>query len=251
MIPDIDMERAGKAGMKKQTGKRQKAAERKELLLCEDSPFTVTEAYKALRTNIIFSLPGSDCKCIAVTSSTRSEGKSTNSVNLALSFGQLGKKVLIIDADMRLPTIANMLDVNGKPGLSDLLVGGAKFGEACTRLSDYEIDVIPAGTIPPDPTRLLESAQMAQLLEAQKESYDYIIIDCPPVNTVTDALILSKSVDGYLLLVKHNFTEHKEISEMVDHLKKVDGKILGFLYVDADIERKGYYKKYGYGQGKK
>lgn len=240
------MERAGKTEMKKQKGNRQRNVERKDLLLCEDSPFNVMEAYKALRTNIVFSLPGAGCKCIAVTSSTRNEGKSTNSVNLALSFGQLGKNVLIIDADMRLPSIANKLGINGKPGLSDLLVGGAKFGEAWTRLRDYGIDVIPAGTIPPDPTRLLESVQMVRLLEALKESYDYIIIDCPPANTVTDALILSKSVDGYLLLIKHNSTEHKEISEMIDHLKKVEGKILGFLYVDADIERKGYYKKYGY-----
>lgn len=236
--------------MNRREVKRRLAEERKSLLLNENSPFAVIEAYKALRTNIMFSLPGTDCKCIAVTSSARAEGKSTNCANLAISFAQIGKKVLLIDADMRLSTAASMLGVRSKPGLSNLLAEGAKFNEVWVRDKEHGIDIIPAGNVPPDPTRLLESKQMEGLLYALRKHYQYIFIDLPPANTVTDALILTKCVDGYLLLVKHNSTEHRAVAEMISRFQRVNGSILGFLYTDAGIENKGYYQKYGYGSRK-
>lgn len=218
---------------------------KKALILKEDSPFAVVEAYKALRTNIIFSLPGSGCECIAITSTERAEGKSTNSVNLAISFGQIGKKILLIDADMRLPSVAPMLEIDSRPGLSNLLIEEAKADEVITHVEKYGIDVIPAGNIPPDPTRLLGSGQMETLISELRGRYDYILIDLPPANTVTDALILSNYVDGYLLLVKHNSTEYRDIGEMVSRFRMTGGKILGFLYVDASAEHHGYFRKYG------
>lgn len=223
---------------------------RKPLLLDDRSPFIVVEAYKALRTNIIFSLPGVTSRCIAITSAGRSEGKTTNSINLAVSFGQLGKKVLLIDADMRLPRISSTLEIKGHPGLSDVLVEEVLIQDVIFSDKSRNIDVLPAGTIPPDPTKLLESDKMQRMLAELRTQYDYILVDLPPVNTVTDALILSSLVDGYILLVKHNATKHTEIARMTDQIRRVGGKALGFLYVDADVEGGKYYKKYGYEQQK-
>lgn len=219
------------------------------LILRENSPFIVKEAYKAMRTNIIFSLPGAGCKCIAVTSAGRNEGKTTNSLNLAISFGQIGKKVLLVDADMRLPTVATKLGIHGKPGLSNLLIGELETRSVRRHSRELNIDVIPAGNIPPDPTGLLESSQMEELIKEWRESYDYVFLDLPPASTVADALILSGLVDGFLLLVKHNTTEHRAVAEMISRFRLTGGKILGFIYADADLGNKGRYKKYGYGYG--
>lgn len=223
-----------------------------KLLLRKESPFIAKEAYKALRTNVTFSLPGAGCKCIAITSAERGEGKSTNSINLAISFGEIGKKVLLIDADMRLPTVAYKLGLKSQPGLSNLLIEDAVLEDAVRHLESWGIDVLPAGNIPPDPTGLLESSQMERLLEQLRAVYDYIFIDLPPANTVTDALILSKWVDGFLLIIKHNITVYRAIDEMINRFRLVNGKILGFLYADASVEHKRYYKKYykhyGYGE---
>lgn len=227
--------------MNKRKNKRRLAGKEATLLLRDKSPFIVKEAYKALRTNIIFSLPGAGCKCIAITSSERGEGKSTNSINLAVSFGQIGKKVLLIDADMRLPTVASKLNLKSQPGLSNLLIEEAKPEEAIQRLESWGIDVLPVGNIPPDPTGLLESAQMEQLLAHLRGRYDYIFIDLPPANTVTDALILSKCVDGFLLVIRHNVALHREVDEMINRFRLVNGKILGFIYADASVEHKRYY----------
>lgn len=215
-----------------------------ELLLRKKSPFIAREAYKTLRTNIIFSLPGAGCKCIAITSSERSEGKSTNSINLAISFGEIGKKILLIDADMRLPTVASKLKLKSQPGLSNLLIEDTSLEDAVQHLESWGLDILPAGNIPPDPTGLLESAQMERLLEQLRAHYDYIVMDLPPVNTVTDALILSKCVDGFLLVIKHNVTVYRAVDEMISRFRLVNGKILGFLYTNAAMEHKRYYKKY-------
>lgn len=217
---------------------------RQKLILNGKSAFAVTEAYRALRTNIMYSLPGGGCKCIAVTSASRGEGKTTNTVNLALAFAQAGKHVLLIDADMRIPAVALTLKSQGNPGLSDLLTGGARFSEAAYRLPKYGLDILPAGNIPPDPTFLLGSAEMKQLLGQLKEHYDYIFIDLPPVNVVTDAMLIAESVDGYLLLVKHYSTGHRQIVQMLARCRSVGARILGFLYVNTPPGGGGYYKKF-------
>lgn len=213
-------------------------------VLNDDSPFSVKEAYKALRTNVVFSLPGGDAKCIGVTSATKSEGKSSTTLNLAISFAQIKKRVLVIDCDMRLPTIAMKLRVKGQPGLSNLLVGEGKFDATIRRITSLGISVLPAGNIPPDPTNLLESSQMETVLTVMKKYYDYIFLDLPPVNVVTDAAILSRHLDGFLLVVRHNVAEYREIQSMLSQLKLADAKILGIVYNDAPVSEKKYYKSY-------
>lgn len=214
------------------------------MLLSKKSPFSVQEAYKTLRTNVSFSLPGSDCKCIGVVSAKRSEGKSSVSINLAISFAQLQKKVIVIDGDMRLPTLAAKLRIATNKGLSNYLAGN------CTEIpvqhiEDRNLDIITSGNIPPDSTTLLESNVMADMIEQLKEEYDYIIIDLPPITVVSDAAILSKLIDGYLLVVRHNWSEMSKIDETMRQLRFADAKVLGFVYNGKSVESK-YYRKRGY-----
>ncbi len=223
--------------------------ENADFILNADSPFLMQEDYKALRTNISFSFPQDGCHVIAVASSNKGEGKSTHSINLAISYAQLGKRVLIIDCDMRLPTVASKLNLqnSGNEGLSDVLVGNAEINHTIRKLKTSGVYVLPAGTLPPDPTRLLQSEKMKKLIKALRGAFDYVIIDCPPVLQVIDACLLSESVDGYLLVVRRGAADQKSIATTLNQLKMANAKVLGFVYTNAAHEDKKYYKKYGYG----
>lgn len=229
---------------KKRATVRISAADSRKMLLTQNSPFAVQEAYKALRTNVAFSLPGSESKCIGVTSAIRGDGKSTNAINLAISFAQTGKRVILIDCDMRLPTVASKIGIKGQTGLSNLLIGESQVGTVIQRVDELGIDVLPAGTIPPDATRLLESKQMEVFLKELKGFYDYVIVDLPPVTAVADAAILAKYMDGFLLVVRHGQTEFRAINEALTQLRFVNAKVLGFIYHGASVGDKKYYKNY-------
>lgn len=221
-----------------------KVFDSQKMLLSKNSPFSMQEAYKTLRTNTTFSLPGSDSKCIGIISANRGDGKSSIAANLAISFGQINKKVVLVDCDMRLPTIAFKLGVESKPGLSNYLAG------ECDHLPiqhhpTKNIDIISSGNIPPDPTKLIESTQMTDMIELLKETYDYIIMDFPPIVIVSDAVILSRSVDGYLIVVRHSQSEASKIAECLRQLKFSDAKIIGFVY-NGKSDSKKYYKKSRY-----
>ena len=215
----------------------------KETLLTNDSPWPVQEAYKALRTNISFMLPGSECKVVCVTSGFPGDGKSSNIVNLAISFADIGKKVLLLDCDMRIPVLASMIGGKGTPGLADFLTNQNSAHEVLQRHL-HGVDFISAGSIPPDPTWLLQSEQMKVFLRGMRNHYDWIFIDLPPVTTVADASILSELMDGYLLVVRHMSTEYPAITNMINQLEKVNARILGFVYNDYQNEQGNYYKKY-------
>ena len=234
---------------KKKKGKN--ITDDQEIQLKEDTAFSVQEAYKALRTNIIFSMTGNKSRCIGVSSSTQAEGKSTNAINLAASFAQIGKKVLLIDCDLRLPTIALKLDMPGQPGLSDYLVGECTLEKAVKKSEDMNFDVLPAGNIPPEATGLLQSEEMKNLLDQLKEEYDYVFVDLPPINVVTDAIVLAGCIDGFLLVVKHESSEYRMVASMVDQLRFVHAKILGFIYTNTPVNNKKYYYKGYYGNGHK
>ncbi|MCC8099821.1 MAG: CpsD/CapB family tyrosine-protein kinase [Clostridiales bacterium] len=230
------------ATLQEETGKRDEAARQhsSDYILGADTPFAVSEAYKALRTNVIFSLPGDGAKVIGITSSSRGEGKSTVLLNLAVSFGQVGKRVLLMDCDLRLPTVAAKLGIQGMPGLSDLLVG-----KQCPvrHMTDLGICVLPSGTLPPDATALLSSAGMDGLLKEAREQFDYIFLDLPPVTTVADAAILAKKVDGFLLAIRHRSSGYRAISEMLEQLALADANILGYIYTNAPVGG-GNYKRW-------
>lgn len=221
----------------------------KKMLLSDKSSFSVQEAYKTLRTNVTFSLPGSDCKCIGITSANRGDGKSTIAVNLSISLAQINKKVVLIDCDMRLPTIASKLGCKSTPGLSNYLSGD------CTEIpivsvSDKGIDIIPSGNIPPDSTTLISSQEMHRLCDRLKESYDFIVFDFPPINIVSDAVMMSGIIDGYLIVARHNHSEYQMIGETIRQMRFADAKVIGFVY-NGKGEEKKYYKSKKYGKYKK
>ena len=216
----------------------------KKMLLSEDSTFPMREAYKSLRTNVMFSIPGSDSKCIGIVSANRGEGKSTIAINLAISFAQANKKVIVVDCDMRLPTVAAKIGINATPGLSNYLAGNGEIqGDLIQHVDDYDIDVLAAGDIPPDPTTLLGSKQMESLVALLKEYYDYIVLDFPPVTVVTDAVILSGTVDGYLVVVRHGLSEFQKLRETFRRLDFSDAKVAGVVY-NGKGSRNSYSKYY-------
>lgn len=215
--------------------------------------FAAAEAYKLLRTNLDFSLPGGkNCKVVGVTSALRGEGKSTTSVNIAYTMAQSGGKVLLIEADMRLPTLAKRVHAKSKPGLSNLLIGQCSGNDTLQRSELIQnLWVMTAGDIPPNPAELLGCANMAATIKALKDVFDVIVIDLPPVTAVSDALIVSKLVAGMLVVVRQDYCDRHSVDEVVRQLRFVDGKILGFVMTGADTQKKGY-KHYGsYGDYKK
>ena len=239
--------------MKKNNNKNNRAnlLNKKTMLLSDRSPFSVKEAYKTLRTNVMFSLPGKDSKCIGVVSPDRGDGKSSVSINLAISFAQINKKVIIVDCDLRLPTIASKLGIEAKPGLSNFLSGNQDSEQPLIRRSsEYGIDIMTAGDIPPDPTALITSRQMDAFIELLKKYYDYIILDFPPATIVSDAASVSRIVDGYLIVIRHNSSEFSKINETLRQMDFADAKILGFVYNGKDEQKKYYkngkYSKYYY-----
>ena len=220
---------------------QQKQVSRQKMLLSPKTPFAVQEAYKVLRTNVMFSLPGAGCKCVGVTSPCPGDGKSTTAANLALSLAQIGKRVLLVDCDMRLPTVAASFRISLTPGLSDFLVGQAKI-EDCVRQTEMaNLSVVPAGNIPPDPTGLLEARQIEHLFAAFRKICDFVVVDLPPVTSVPDAAILSKYLDGYLLVVRQKRTRHRDVVQMLKQMELAEGKLLGFTTVGGDAGRKKYY----------
>lgn len=223
--------------------------DRNKMLLTSNSSFPVQEAFKTLRTNVMFSLPGEGCKCIGVTSANRSEGKSMVSINLAISFAQMDKRVLLIDCDLRIPTVAAKLNIPNAVGLSNYLARTES--DNVLRIfhcGSPAIDVVTAGSIPPDPTTLLGSETMKTMLSSLRDDYDYIILDFPPAFIVSDAVLLAESVDGYLVVVRQNSSEYSKINEALRQMDFVDAKIIGFVYnaksLDGKIGKDSKYYKY-------
>ena len=224
--------------------------------LCDGLSFAAAEAYKLLRTNLMFSLPDKPCRILGVTSSVRGEGKSTTSVNLAYTFAQAGKRTLLIDADMRLPSVASKLKIEGAPGLSNQLAGLS--GEKETLQKSAYFDnwyILPAGDIPPNPSELLGSERMRALLDRYSEVFDFIVIDLPPVNIVADALVISSWTDGLIAVVRQNYSDRKALNACMYQIKQLGAKFLGFVMTDAAVgdgsyKRYGKYgHRYGYGSG--
>lgn len=216
-------------------------------VLTDQTSFTVREAYKTARTNIMFALTsGSDsCKKIVLTSAEPGEGKTTTVLNLAITFAQTGSKVLVIDGDLRKPRIHRYLHIDRKNGLSDLLIGHTDIKTAVRHSEKLNIDCIPAGQIPPNPVELLSNPSMEKLLEELSSMYDYIFIDSPPVTVVADATAMSKIIDGYVVVVRHNYTIHELLSQTRSALLFAEGKVLG--YIMNDIKPLGglSYNQYG------
>ncbi len=216
-------------------------------------PFAMAEAYKRLRTNIMFSFADdSQCHIIGVTSAMAHEGKSTTSINLAYDLMKAGKKTVLVDADMRLSNFPKALAVKRAPGLSNVLVGNNKVLDT-VQYSDVHdgMEVITCGDFPPNPTELLSSNRFAAVLEALKEEYEYIILDLPPVAEVSDALIASKLVDGMLLVIRQEYADKRALDDTIHQLKFGGARIIGIVLTCVLYETKYSKYKYKYFKGKK
>ena len=220
---------------------------KREFVLSNETPFAIKEAYKTARTNLIFSLASAERKIVIVTSCSPSEGKSTNCLNMAISMAETGASVLLIDSDMRKPVQHSLLLLENKTGLSTLLAG---ISDDVSEVIDKEVypnlDVLTSGSIPPNPAELIQCERMDQLLDISSEKYDYIFVDTPPVNVVTDALLYSGRVGGIIFIVKENHTTHADINEALKKVAMTGAKILGFLKVGCSIGEKGSTKSYKY-----
>lgn len=199
------------------------------LIKRDESNFFITEAYNALRMNLRFILRKEGCKKILINSPVPEEGKSTTSANIGTSIAQTGAKVLILDCDLRKGTLHQFFHTKSTPGISDILSGMKEEKEVLQETPYANLYVISLGTIPPNPAELLASNQMEELIRRLEKSYDYIILDTPPINIVADALSLVKLVDGVVIVVKENFTSHPNIVNAFAKYKFADAKLLGFV----------------------
>jgi len=218
--------------------------------------FAVAEAYKLLRTNLMFSFSGMEqCSVIGLTSAYRAEGKSVTSINLAYTLAQTRKKVLLIEGDLRLPTMATRMELNPAPGLSNLLAGMNSVKEAIQVFAvkqtededkSFELDVMVSGDIPPNPSELLGSERMEALMSGLREHYDYIVVDLPPVTVVTDPVVACKLVDGIIVVVRNNHVVRGALDETIRQLRLVNARILGFVFNGAGESGSGYYRNRRY-----
>ena len=215
----------------------------KKYLLGNEAPFRVAEAYKTIRTNLQYVLSPSGGKIIAVSSSNQGERKSTFSANIAVAFAQTSARVLLIDADMRKPVTHKIFNTDNSKGLSSCLAGFGSFGDAVIRNVIENLDILPAGPTPPNPSELLAGKNMDYLLAATEQVYDYIIIDTPPINIVTDAVVLSKKATGLVLVANYSKTSMKELETAVDAVKLVESNILGVVIMGTP-KRTGVYARY-------
>ncbi|MCH5297441.1 MAG: CpsD/CapB family tyrosine-protein kinase [Ruminococcus sp.] len=216
--------------------------------LSDKNKFAIVESYKVARTNIMFSLAASDKKVFAVTSYSKGEGKSTASSNLAISFSKMEKKVILIDSDLRRPNVHNIFKLNNEIGLSNVISKMVTFEEAVKHNVINNLDVLPSGTIPPNPSELMCSNSFANLMEKLSEEYDYIIIDTPPIGVVADAMMLKDLIAGFVVVVRERSTTHRDLSRLLESMKIADSKVLGLLEVGCDANAKRGRKNYSYYQ---
>lgn len=226
--------------------KKKKDSNNYDLLLTQKGiPFTIKESYKSMRTNVMFSLSVSEKKVIVVSSANPGEGKSTTAANLAITFSQMEHKVLLIDADMRKPVQHKIFGLKNKKGLSSIIGKMNKFDECVNKNVVKSLDILTSGTKPANPSELLASEQAAELLNTLSEDYDYIIVDTPPVNIVSDAMGLSNSIAGILMVLRYGRTTFDDLDNAMKKIELADVKMLGFILNDIS-KKHGSYSKYGY-----
>jgi capsular exopolysaccharide synthesis family protein len=202
------------------------------LINSHELPFGYIEAYKSLRTNLQFVSVDKNIKRLLVTSAIPAEGKTTVAINLAITLAETGNKVMVIDCDLRKPSIHKYLRIKAKTigGLTNILAEKADIDSCTAYFNDLKIYAITSGPIPPNPTELLASERMAELMGQLNEKYDYIIIDTPPVSVVADAAVLSKNSDGVIFILRQNFTKIEAAHIARKNLENVGANVIGCVF---------------------
>lgn len=231
-----------------------------ELVILNDPRSPISEIFRTLRTNIQFMNQSKAAHALLITSTNASEGKSWITANLAMAISQTGKKVVIIDGDMRKGRLHHIFGLHQKPGLSNYLSGvyDDDNGRILTGLEDYiqhtdiqNLDIMASGNIPPNPSELLILPQMSELITDLKQNYDYIIVDGTPCGLVTDSVILSRIVDSVVLIASCKETKKKDLERVTENIKNVGGKIVGIVLNKVEMSSKKYEKTYYYGSSSK
>lgn len=221
--------------------------------LSPNAPFSYVEAYKTLRTNLDFVAKAGKVKCVVVTSALPEESKSTVSINLALTLADGNKSVILVECDLRKPTMRRYLKLErGLNGLSAVLADTATLEDCIQTLDDSNVHVLTAGTIPPNPAELLDQERMHELIEELKARYDYVILDAPPITVVTDAAVVGRMADGALLVVRSRFAPTRTVRLALQRLQAVNIKVLGAVLTRFDTQKAGWrtgytYSSYEYG----
>ena len=221
----------------------------------KDTPFAYVEAYKSLRTNIDFMTNVSNVHCILITSAVPAESKSTTALNLSITLADGGHRVALVECDLRKPVLRKYLKRELAPsGLAAFLAGLVGLDDCITDLPDLGLSVIAAGVVPPNPSELLNTPRMEELVTMLRRNYDYVILDAPPVTMVTDAAIVGRLADGALLVVRSKFASSRIIRQAKSKLENVGIRILGGVLTRFDIRKSGWrggydYNSYEYGYG--
>ncbi|RDY71699.1 capsular biosynthesis protein [Halobacillus trueperi] len=226
--------------------KKQMVNTRARNIIANENPKSpIAEQFRTIRTNLQFTTVDSELETMLVTSASPSEGKSITTANTATVFAQQGKKTLLIDADLRKPTVHYTFRVSNTSGLSNYLVGKQQVTDLARETDVENLDVITCGPIPPNPSELLGSNKMKQFIEEAKQTYDMIVFDTPPVLAVTDSQVLSNFVDGVLLVVRSKQTEKEAAVKAKETLEQAKANILGVVLNDQDLKSSNYYYYYG------
>ena len=232
----------GKKLDKKQLKKS--GARQNDTKLSNETPFQVAEAYKILRTNLLFALAAGKNKVMVVSSALPSEGKSATCANLAITVAQTGARVIIVDADLRKPTQYQIFKCNNSKGLTTILAGFNNLDEVIKKEVEPNLDIITSGPTPPNPSELLGTERMSHLIEKLVEHYEYVFIDTPPINVVTDAMVLANKTAGVVLVARHGQSTYDNFTKAISSIEFSGANILGVV-INAVSEKSGRYGKYG------
>lgn len=217
----------------------------RKLIATLDPKSPISEQYRTIRTNIQYSSIDKELKAIMVTSSGPGEGKSTTAANLAAVFSQLGKKVLLVDADLRKPTVHRTFAVNNLFGFTTVLTKQATLGSTVIETEEKDLYILTSGPVPPNPAELLSSKLMEQFIEEAQEQFDYVIFDTPPLLAVSDPQILANKVDGSILVVYSGKTEIDQAKKAKELLANAQSKLVGVVLNHKEIKDNDYYYYYG------
>ena len=211
------------------------------MFIVDKLPKSITaESYRSLRTNIQYSSIDKQVKTLVVTSSNAGEGKSTVAGNLAYTFFQSGKRVLIIDCDLRKPSLHRKFNVSNEVGLRDVLVGTSELNKVMKKIDD-NLYLLTTGTLPPNPAEIIGSNTMENFLDECKINFDYIILDTPPILPVTDSKLLAIKADATVLVVRSEISKLKHVSQAFKELGKVNANVIGTILNDVEVHSERLY----------
>lgn len=204
----------------------------------------VSEQFKTIRTNINFSMPDQKLETLMFTSASPNEGKSTITSNMAVVFAQEGKKVLLVDADMRKPTTHYTFKTSNAYGLTNVLTNQSTWQEVIIESPIVGLDILPCGPIPPNPAELVGSQKMGKLIDELKQTYDLVIFDTPPILSVTDAQILSNKCDGAILVINSGTSEKDSVQKAAEALQNSKANVIGTILNNFKLTKDHYYYQY-------